>query len=336
MMVTDYAGNTIKARGQVLVVNDLAAPVVTMITPKDGGYLGGDDPISLLARDDGEIQRVIYEIKDVNGTLVQEGFIKREQTELYSSPVDVTRVKEGYYYLEVKAIDTAGRVGSSGVLDIGIDNTLPEFTYLSPRNGSSVGGMLYFNYQLLNRGFGDHVEYAVDDGPFLVYDDDAGLNTMDYPEGYHQVEVIGINGRGRSRGVILDLYFDNNQSQVEISLPSGGGVILDGTQRLLARVYDGGGIQYTEARIYEWGNRTAPTPPSAQEDPVVSIRMDGPSGAVVMGGFFEGELATYGLPDGRYLLDIAVQDRSGSGGHAYQYLPIDNNAPVLNLSLIHI
>ncbi len=330
MMVTDYAGNSIKARGQVLVVNDMAAPVVTMITPKDNGALGGDDPISLLARDDGEIQRVVYEIRDENQTLVQEGFIKKEQTELYSSPVDVTRIPEGYYYLEVKAVDTAGRVGSSGVLNIIIDNTLPQFTLRSPKNGSSVGGVVFFEYSFKDTFF-DYIGYSIDDGPFLKYDKDDGLDTREYTEGYHQVEIRCFDQRGKSRGVILDLYFDNNRSQVEILLPSGGGVILNGTQRLLARVYDGGGIQYTEARIYEWGNRTGPTPPTESEDPVVSIRMDGPREAVVVAGFYEGEIATFGLPDGRYLLDVAAVDRSGMEGHAYQYLPIDNHAPVLNV-----
>jgi hypothetical protein len=59
--------------------------------------------------------------------------------------------------------------------------------------------------------------------------------------------------------------------------------------------------------------------------------MDGPPDAVVVAGFYEGEIATFGLPDGRYLLDVAAVDRSGTEGHAYQYLPIDNNAPVLNV-----
>ncbi len=327
MMVTDYAGNAIKARGQVLVVNDFASPVVSMITPKDFGFLGGDDPITLLARDDGEIQRVIYEIKDENGTLLQEGFIKKDQGDLFSSPVDVTRIKEGNYLLEVKAIDTAGRVGSSGVLNISIDNTLPQFLLHSPLNGSSVGGVVAFTYTFKDL-FQDFVGYSIDGGPFLDAGD--GMDTELYSEGYHKVKVRGFDGRGKSQGVTLDLYFDNGVPQVDLLLPSGG-VVLNGTRKLLARVTDGGGIQYTEARIYEWGNRSQPTPPTPSEDPVVSIRMDGPSDAVVIAGFFQGELNSYGLPDGRYLLDIAARDRSGTEGHALQYLPLDNNAPVLNV-----
>lgn len=328
MEIVDYAGNRVNARVQVLMVNDFAAPILTMITPKDGEFLGGDDPISCLVRDDGEIQRVLYEIRDENGTIVQEGFINPgNMAEQYSSRVDVTRIDEGYYILEVIAIDSAGRKGSSGALDIGIDNTIPTFTLHSPRNGSYVGGLLTFAYTFKDN-FPDFVGYSVDGGPYL--DAGNGLDTTQYSEGYHRVSVRGFDGRGKSQGVVLDLYFDNFIPSVDISLPSDG-IMVNGTQKVLARVMDGGGIQYVETRIYEWGNRTSPTAPDEGEMPVVSLRMDGPQEAVVISGFYEGVLQTFGLPDGRYLLDVAAVDRSGTEGHAMQYLPIDNNAPVLNV-----
>lgn len=326
--IIDYAGNSINARVQVLMVNDFAAPILTMITPGDGGFLGGDDPISCIARDDGEIQRVVYEIRDDNGTIVQDGFIKPgEMEELYSSRVDVTRIPEGYYVLEVMAIDSAGRIGSSGALDIGIDNTNPSFTLNYPGNGTYVGGIVSFSYKF-DETFHDFVGYSVDGGPYLDAGD--GMDTTKYSEGYHLVGVRGFNLRGKSQGLLLDLYFDNSIPNVDLSLPTDG-IMVNGTQKVLARVMDGGGIQYVETRIYEWGNRTSPTPPGSGEMPVVSLRMDGPQEAVVISGFYEGSLATYGLPDGRYLLDVAAVDRSGTIGHALQYLPIDNNAPILKV-----
>lgn len=327
LVVTDLAGNQVKARTQVLLVNDLFAPTLTMITPKDSGYLGGTDPISCIVRDDGEIRRVTYRIMDDNGTIIQEGFISRSIEDLYSSPVDVTLIEEGTYKMEVIAEDTAGRLGSSGVLDIGIDSTIPQFTLHSPKNGSYVGGTVSFLYTF-NDLFPDFVGYSVDGGP--IQDSGKGLDTTFYTEGYHQVGVRGYDGRGKSQGTILDLYFDNSVPNVDLSLPSNG-VMVNGTQKVIARVMDGGGIQFVETRIYEWGNRTSPTAPDVNEVPVVSLRMDGPQLAVVTAGFYEGILQTWGLPDGRYLLDVAAVDRSGTTGHALQYLPIDNNAPNLNV-----
>ncbi len=327
MMIKDRAGNTVEARGQVLMVNDHAAPTVSMITPRDKGFLGGTDPISCIIRDDGEIQRVTYEIRDDNGTIVQDGFIKQELNELYSSSIDVRRITEGTYTLEVIAIDTAGRLGSSGALDIGIDNTIPQFTLHTPTNGSYVGGLVTFSYTF-NDLFYDHVGYSIDGGPYL--DAEGGMDTTLYTEGYHFVGVRGFVGSGKSQGVFMDLYFDNSIPDVDLSLPSNG-IMVNGTQKVLARVMDGGGIQYVETRIYEWGNRTTPTAPDVDEVPVVSLRMDGPQLAVVIAGFYEGTLQTWGLPDGRYLLDVAAVDRSGTEGHALQYLPIDNNAPNLKV-----
>jgi len=327
LSVTDLAGNLVRAKVNVLLVNDRAAPVVSMIEPSDQGFLGGTDPISCMVTDDGDVKSVIFEIRDLNGTLVRTGFIEKEIGDVYTSHVDVRMIPEGTYTLEIIAEDSAGRMGSSGLLDIGIDNTIPLFSLLSPRNGSAVGGLVTFLYTFKDR-FADHVGFSVDDGPFL--DASTGLDTTIFSEGYHRVSVRGFDGRGASQGVVLDLYFDNSVPDVQISLPSDG-VMLNGSAKVLARVMDGGGIDYVEARIYEWGNRTTLTPPDTNESPVVSLRMDGPMLPVVTAGFFEADLQTWGLPDGRYVLDVTAVDRSGTEGHSLRYMPVDNNAPTLRV-----
>ncbi|MEA3558891.1 MAG: hypothetical protein U9R75_06510 [Candidatus Thermoplasmatota archaeon] len=327
--IFDLAGNSIKALAQVLVVNDRETPVVEMINPTFGGYLTGKDNIYAIITDDGAIRTVRYTLYDLDDEEVMKGLLSDQGEDIYKAQVDVSTIEDGAYTLKVTANDTAGRLGSSGMLIVYIDNTYPSLTVNYPSNGSSVSGDVVILASVVEN-FPDPIPitYSISGGPHI--DINNWFNTHDHHEGYHQVEIRAMDITGKSDSVYLDLYFDNYEPKIELIAPSYG-TIQEGTISILANVDDGGVIDYVEAILYEWGNRTGPVPPGPAETPFASVRMNGPDGAFVTKGYYDGKIDTNALLDGRYLLVIRAQDRLKEEGFVYSYLPIDNNAPELNV-----
>ncbi|MBN1539287.1 MAG: thrombospondin type 3 repeat-containing protein, partial [Candidatus Thermoplasmatota archaeon] len=327
IIVTDMAGNSIKALGQVLVVNDKYAPVVEMIEPVNGGALSRKDRIYAVVTDDGVLRTVRYRIMTGLGGLseVGSGLLETKGADIYEASVDVSALPDGDYVLEVYAEDTAGRTGSSGLLGIMIDNNAPSLRVCSPRNNSAVKGLIAFYVEVEDRfATAFDATISVDGGAKMPLSD--GLETAEYTEGKHQVEVSVRDPAGLTDTVTLTLYFDNALPEVKLLSP-GYGVMQEGTITVIASVSDGAGLEVVEAMLYDWGDRTGPDPPEVNETPFASVTLKVPSGQIVTSGQYSAIMDTRGLVDGRYLLAIMARDRSDETSMAFSYLPIDNNAP---------
>ncbi len=328
----DLAGNSISALAQVLVVNDREAPVVEMVNPTSGGHLTGEDDIYAIITDDGDIRTVRFTLSEGSeGEELMKGLLTDQGRDIYKASVDVSSLPDGTYILEVVANDTAGRLGSSGPVSVRIDNTYPALTVFYPTNGSSVSGDVDFvtnSASEIDEFLDGPVTFSIDGGPYIDVAD--GFDTGDHRAGYHQVEVRALDITGKTDSVFLDLYFDNYKPQVELVAPSYGST-QEGRVSILAHVDDGGVIDYVEASLYKWGNRTGPVPPGPTEKPFASVRLKGPGDGPVTRDYFEGMIDTEALMDGRYLLVVRAQDRLGEEGFAYSYMPVDNNAPELNV-----
>jgi len=329
VIVTDQAGNSIKALAQVLVVNDKEAPVIEMLNPElVNGALSGKDRISAIVTDDGVIRTVRYSIYQGSSGEVMKGFLKYTTADIYEVAVDVSSLDDGDYFLEVKANDTAGRVGTTGAYMIRIDNTDPILKLNYPVNNSAVSGdvsILYFVQDIKPDEV--TVTFSIDGGPQL--DADEGFSTTGYSHGLHLVQFRAVDPAGNMDTRLLYLFFDGGE---DITLVSPSSVsVQEGVIDILAKVEDGAGIRYVEAQLYEWGNRSSPTPPAAWESPFASLRLSGPQQQVVTSGTFEGLIDSRALLDGEYLLVIYAMDRLDYPNMEMSYLPIDNNAPELNV-----
>ena len=325
--IYDTALNLVLARAQVLIVNDRYAPIVNMIAPRNGGYLGMVDEISSLVDDDGVIQSVRYLLFDENGGFLTLGYMDEGEAKIFSSTFNAYVLPEGNYLLEVRATDSSGREGTTGRFGIGIDNSDPVLSVTSPADGSYVSGNASIKVNAVDV-FLNRVTYSVDGGPGT--DTFRGLNTTLYSEGYHDVVITAMDLSGKRTSITLGLYFDNSIPSVDLLHPSSG-VMLNGTVSIFARVSDGGGLSFVEARIYDWGNRQSPTPPNSSDIPVAVVVLDGPDLPIVLAGYYSGPLATIGLPDSRYLLSIEAVDRAGTIGYGLAYMPVDNSFPVLRV-----
>ncbi|MBN1389249.1 MAG: hypothetical protein JXA22_01255 [Candidatus Thermoplasmatota archaeon] len=332
LVIKDMAGNSIKALAQVLVVNDRYSPVVEMIDPVNGGALSRKDKVYAVVTDDGVIRTVRYSITTGVGDPpieLRAGLLEDQGADIYEAAVDVSELPDGQYILEVYAEDTADRRGSSGLLDIKIDNNAPTLTVLTPKNNSAIKGLVAF-YAEVKDAFATSFDttISVDGGAKMPLSD--GLETADFTGGRHQVEVSVRDPAGLTDTVVLTLYFDNALPDVRQISP-GYGIMQDGTITVIASVSDGAGLEVVEAMLYDWGERTGPYPPDGNETPFASFALKGPSQQIVVDGQFTGVIDTQGILDGRYLLAIVARDRSGEVGASYSYLPIDNNAPDLTV-----
>ncbi len=327
--VRDQAGNLIKYRAQVFVVNDRLAPNVEMVAPLRGEYLSQQDNVKALVTDDGDINVVRYVISDTVGK-VRSGLLFPDKGGVYEADIDVGGLPDGYYFIEVYALDSADRNGSSGVLDIGIDNSFPSLLVSYPENNSALSDQVSVVAVANDFPFAALISFSIDKGPFVPMD--MVIDTTLYPQGRHTITVRAVDPSGKVTSEVLVVYFDNSIPDVELIHPTTG-TIARGDIAIQARVTDGGGIYTVEAAVYLWGNRTDPTPPTLNETPIATLAMSGPSGTVVIGGLYDGVIDSLGLQDGRYLLYLLARDRSGAENYDAVYLPIDNNGP--DLKVVH-
>ncbi|MGA1822226.1 MAG: hypothetical protein ACMUIG_06845 [Thermoplasmatota archaeon] len=321
--IKDYAGNTVRTRGQVLVVNDRYAPIVDMIHPRFDGYLTGDDVVEAKITDDGVLSRVYYELRYVNGTLLRTDRLESEGGNVYSVAIDVSYLAEESYRFEVVAVDTAGRVGSSGLLDIGVDNFIPSLIFRNPANNSAVSGIVFFDFTAGDT-FNLEVTYRVDKGPRRLVSE--GMDTRLYPEGYHVVEFRVMDGAGQTRIIPLHLFFDNSDPEVDLIRPYDS-IMADGAIKILANVVDGGGIKNVEAQIFPYDQNGTP-PDHTSVTPMFSMGLKGSMDTpIVVADQFAGSFDSTSLPDGKYLLRILAEDRTGARGESLIYLPVNNHDP---------
>ncbi|MGA1792549.1 MAG: hypothetical protein ACMUHM_01225 [Thermoplasmatota archaeon] len=333
IIITDMAGNSIKALAQVLVVNDKYAPVVEMLDPVNNGALSRKDNIYAVVTDDGVLRTVRYRITTGVGDPpmeVRSGLMEEKSADIYEASVDVSALADGTYELEVYAEDTANRIGSSGLLTIKIDNVAPSLSVRKPLNNSAVSGSFYLEADVVDQFVDkDDITVSVDGGAKLYIP--GGFDTTSYADGKHFVEVSVKDPAGLTDSVMLTLYFGNDPPELTLNSPSSG-VLQEGTFTVSASVLDGGGVRTVDAMLYDWGNRVDPDPPTENETPFAVVSLKGPSGEIVVDGQFSGTIDTRGILDGKYLLAVNLTSRLDNRyAMVFSYLPIDNNAPVVNV-----
>ncbi|MCK5772196.1 MAG: VWA domain-containing protein, partial [Thermoplasmata archaeon] len=327
--IRDLAGNLVRYRAQVFVVNDRLAPKVEMVSPLQGEYLSMQDRVKALVTDDGDITVVRYVVSNGDGR-VRSGLLFPNKVGVYESDIDVGGLPDGFYFIEVYALDSADRNGSSGVLDVGIDNSFPSLLVSYPVNNSAISNVVSVVAVSNDFPFTAEISFSIDKGPFVPMD--SLIDTMLFPQGRHTITVRAVDPSGKITQEVLVVYFDNSIPDVTLLHPTTG-TIVGGNIDIQARVTDGGGIYTVEAAVYLWGNRTDPTPPSLNETPIATLALTGPSDTVVLAGLYHGVIDSLGLQDGRYLLYLLVRDRSGAENFDAVYLPVDNNGP--DLKVVH-
>jgi chitinase len=199
--VTDVNGHV---GGQEIVVHiDNSAPVVTMISPKEGSTLkrAVEVTISVLDR---------YPISWVNLTL-NGAQISSLKSPPYTYQLDTTTFIDGRYVLEALALDDHGRSSGVGV-NVTIGNHPPVIAIISPGAGSLIEGNVTVNVSvdsvrpivysvLLING----LEVANSSEVPIVFT----FNSADYPNGPTSINVTVVDDLGLIGYNEVLVTFDN-------------------------------------------------------------------------------------------------------------------------------
>lgn len=137
--VIGYYSNTTTSYS-IRVTFDNTAPSVLIQEPTEGKVISGTSAeIIVITADspDGRLEKVELYIDGIfHSSLISPTI----PPNIFKFFLDTTAFLDGNHTIEVKAKDLAGNVGSSGTRNIKIDNTPPSGFFISPSNGSVVGG----------------------------------------------------------------------------------------------------------------------------------------------------------------------------------------------------
>jgi hypothetical protein len=139
--VIGYYSNTTTSYS-IKVTFDNSPPSVSIQEPTEGKVISGTSAeIRVIAADspDGRLEKVELYIDEIFHFSLTSPTIPPN---IFKFFLDTTAFLDGNHTIEVKAKDLAGNEGSSGKRNIKIDNTLPSGFFISPSNGSVVGGVV--------------------------------------------------------------------------------------------------------------------------------------------------------------------------------------------------
>ncbi len=139
--VIGYYANTTTSYS-IKVTFDNSAPSVSIQEPTDGKVISGTSAeIRVITADspDGRLEKVELYIDGIFHSSLTSPTIPPN---IFKFFLNTTVFLDGNHTIEVKARDLAGNEGSSGTINIKIDNTLPSGFFISPSNSSVVGGIV--------------------------------------------------------------------------------------------------------------------------------------------------------------------------------------------------
>ena len=142
--VTDSAGNQNVSEGFVQVLVDNTLPGVSLDAPADGNY-SGDLVFSASSTDDlSKVMSVRFGYKQRSDSITTWFNGTESEPGRWTAPLNTTELDDDYYVLSVSSTDFAGNENlSADVVEVVLDNTLPEVLLIDPVKGAYSGDLFF-------------------------------------------------------------------------------------------------------------------------------------------------------------------------------------------------
>jgi hypothetical protein len=307
VIAVDAARNL--ARGEVTVLLDETAPLVTIERPTSGECFGAGESTVVVEAviDDFSATTVDSSPPGVSADLPAAGGIA----------IGAVLLAEGDNALQVSATDATGRTGSA-VVSVRLDTTGPLVTIESPLPASTVRGFADFTATAVDPLPGTGlatVDFLVDGSavdsqtaaPYATLVDSARLS-----DGIRTFEVVATDGKSNVGRATSSVLVDNTPPIVTIEAPLQGALVR-GFVAFEAAVADGGAGLASVAMTV---GSIAPTTDGSFEYPT-PIASDHRAGAE----------DTSRWADGPIEFAVVVHDAAGNDARAAAQVIVDNTAP---------
>ncbi|MCD6507482.1 hypothetical protein J7M22_12780 [Candidatus Poribacteria bacterium] len=321
--VTDEAGNIGRREISLFLDNELAKPVVSILSPASGDVISGDVQIIGTAEDP-TLTNYVLEYRKASGGdwKVIENVASSGVREGALGVWDTRRVEDGRYQIKLTGYDDNGYFSSISV-NLIVDNTPPTLDLASPSDGEVVPGATEtriegtawdINFERFT------VEYSTDieSGKWLP----IALSKSPVRDGILATwNTSGISGKcllkltaadkaGLTSQIIREIYIDPSPARVEIRSPQEGDVV-SGDVEIKGVVYDENLGSYTLTFSPEQGG----------EWTLIAEGSESKEGTL-------GIWKTRGL-NGRYLLRLDAQDTAGHKSSTSMEVIVDNTPPTI-------
>ena len=217
-VATDLAGNTTTSASISVTVDNLV-PTVSMTVPLNNAVVTGSAvAVSATASDNIGISRVDF-YRDSNVLL------GTDNTAPYGISWDTSSTTSGAHTLIAVATDLAGNTETSTVVNVFVDNAVPEVSLSAPANGATVTGTLAVSAAATDNVAISKVEFYRDNNVLLTTDTSSpytfNWNSTTVTQGAHTLYAIAQDTTGfRTTSATIAITVDNTAPTVAITSPA--------------------------------------------------------------------------------------------------------------------
>jgi hypothetical protein len=228
------------------------------------------------------------------------------ETGYYEYSIDTRTVDDGTYEIYATAYDKSGKASSVDSISFRVDNTPPDLTILSPKNGEYVKEEIEILVQV-NDTFEYNVKYTVDDSGWTQIADI--FNTTLVSDSEHLITVRATDEAGHATERTVTVIVDNIAPELVILKPKNG---THHRGEVLVSVYAGGGVQKVTMSIDH-----------EMEIDMVSLGTNAP---------YELTLDTMEYEDGYHTIYIRSIDFTGQESNEDCQIFVDNSGPEISIA----
>ena len=318
----DPAGNWGPTTG-VNVIGDANDPTVTLVGPTDGSDVGDVVTIRVDADDAEQLLSVMVYISDGTITYALEAELN-PATGYYELAVDTKTLHDGSWGIAVAATDEAGRVATTPLAVVTVDNAEPVLAISSPVNGAYVVGTYTVSASASDAGAGfdiGGVFMSVDGGDWVALAPSGGAwsvawDTTGVADGAHTLTIVALDDAGNYAARAVTVYVDNTDPNVDVVAP-------------LPDDHVSGTMVFAVSAIDNIGLRD------------VTVAIMGPSWTIwvtlgynAASGYYEWTADTTLWPDGNYSIMPFATELTGRIGPITEWVDfyVDNSPPGITVS----
>ncbi|UCF08360.1 MAG: lamin tail domain-containing protein [Thermoplasmata archaeon] len=292
--VYDMIGHLTQQTINVYVDN--IAPRCSIVSPVENQFLERIYTFEISATD---LVGIDYVTIDVFNMTVEIPY--NSETGYYEYSIDTRTVPDGTYDIMATSFDKSGKSSSLDSITFRVDNTPPDLTIISPKNGEYVKEEIPINVQVSD-AFGYTVKYTVDDSGWTQIGD--MFNTSLVSDNEHLITVRATDEAGHVTERTVTVIVDNIAPELVILEPKNGTHVAG---ELLVSVYAGGGVQKVTMSI-----------DGQMEVDMVSLGINAP---------YELTVDTGELADGHHTIYVNSIDFTGQESNRETSVYVDNSGP---------
>jgi hypothetical protein len=227
------------------------------------------------------------------------------ETGYYEYSIDTRTVEDGTFDIMATAYDRSGKSSFIDSITFRVDNTPPDLTIISPKNGEYIKEEISIDVQV-NDTFDYTVKYTIDDSGWTQIED--LFNTTLVSDNEHLITVRATDEAGHVTERTVTVIVDNIAPELVILEPKNGTHV---TGEILFSVYAGGGVQKVTMSIDD-----------QMEVEMVSMGINAP---------YEITLDTNELTDGYHTIYVNSIDFTGQESNRECEIFVDNSGPEISV-----